>query len=79
MSAHTVPEPRPSRGRRRVFLRMSAVVLVLFAVLALPLLARTLNFIDIGGAPLGFLIASQGAFLALILITWLFGRAAHRS
>jgi putative solute:sodium symporter small subunit len=54
-------------------------VLVVLVALAIPLLARTLNFIDVGGAPLGFLVASQGALVALVLIAWLFGRAPHGS
>lgn len=77
MSADRAPDSAAPRRTHRLR-TASAVVLVLLVTVALPLSARTLNFIDVGGAPLGFLIASQGSIVVLVLIGWLFGRSAHR-
>ena len=66
---------RPS-GR----LTLASLVAWLILALALPLSALTLNFIHVGGFPLGFWIAAQGALIGLAVLAlvyaWRAGGAA---
>jgi cation/acetate symporter len=66
---------RPS-GR----LTLASLVVWLILALALPLSALTLNFIHVGGFPLGFWIAAQGALIGLAVLAlvyaWRAGGAA---
>ena len=62
---------RPSR-------RLTLVSLLAWAAIALaiPLLALTLNAIQVAGFPLGFWFTAQGALIALAALAWLFARRA---
>ena len=66
---------RPS-GR----LTLASLVAWLILALALPLSALTLDFVHIGGFPLGFWIAAQGALIGLAMLAvvyaWRAGGAA---
>jgi len=58
---------RPSRS-----LIFASVAIWLVVALALPLSALTLNFFRLGGSPLGFWIAAQGALIALVILAFFY-------
>lgn len=58
---------RPSRS-----LIIASVAIWLIVTLALPLSALTLNFFRLGGSPLGFWIAAQGALVALVILAFFY-------
>ncbi|AGK60002.1 solute symporter protein [Hyphomicrobium denitrificans 1NES1] len=67
-----------SRPSRRLILASVAIWLVV--ALALPLSALTLNFFRLGGSPLGFWIAAQGALIALVVLAFVYAwRAGGRA
>ena len=59
-----------SRPSRRLIL--ASVTVWLVVALALPLSALTLNFFRLGGSPLGFWIAAQGALIALVVLAFVY-------
>lgn len=58
---------RPSR-----LLTLSALVAWTVIAFALPLLALTLNALQLAGFPLGFWFTAQGALIALAALAWIF-------
>ncbi len=65
----------PGRARRFPYL---ALLAWLFFVLVVPRLVQSLNVVDVLAFPLGFFMAAQGSFIALLLIAVLSARRQDR-
>jgi len=79
------PEPPRIAAARQAFwkanLGLMSVLLVVWAIAGLGcgvLLADTLNFVRIGGFPLGFWFAQQGAIIVFVLVILVYAAVMNR-
>ena len=66
----------------RAQIRRIAILLAVWAVVAFGLAifgAPALNKVSLGGVPLGFWMAQQGALFVFVALIWIYARASDRA